>query len=195
MKKKIGFIFTFIMTAFLLSGCQSDAERAETEALKQQINDLQNQLSELQQGTAANENASTESPAPQTQDVQNSEQQQAPLPQETPDTQTESTESLSAGISDTIGELTSLVDDFVQKGEQASLSSTGDAFDQFLSLKKESNQIETQIDAFEDELERQYRDGTLSWDEYRDAERELESLEDSLDHAEDNLERIFGVDD
>ncbi len=217
MKKKIRFTFIMVMAAFFLSGCQSDDDRAETEALRQQVDDLQRQISELQQGTSSNDISSTESAGQTSQNVDNAQAEQnaqnADNPQTGQNTQNtdnaqtgqnaqnadnplaETGESLSTETSDTMADLTGMVDAFVQKAGQISLSSTGDVFDQFLSLKKESNQIETQIDAYEDTLEKQYRDGTLSRDKYRELEQELEALEDSLDNAEDTLETIFGIDD
>lgn len=211
MKKKIRFTFIMVMAAFFLSGCQSDDGRAETEALRQQVDDLQRQISELQQGTSSNDFSSTESSGQTSQNVDNAQAEQNAQNADNPQTgqntqnadnaqsssnaQAETDETLSTETSDTMADLTGMVDAFVQKVNQASLSSTSDVFDQFLSLKKESNQIETQIDAYEDTLEKQYRDGTLSRDKYRELEQELEALEDSLDNAEDTLETIFGIDD
>lgn len=50
--------------------------------------------------------------------------------------------------------------------------------DQFLSLKKERKQLERLLDDYEDELEKQYRNGSLSRDEYKDKDREPDSLDD-----------------
>lgn len=223
MKKKIRFTFIMVMAAFFLSGCQSDDDRAETEALRQQVDDLQRQISELQQGTSSNDISFTKSSGQTSQNVDNAQAEQnvqnvdnpqaeqnaqnadnpqtgqntqnADNAQSSSNAQAETDETLSTETSDTMADLTGMVDAFVQKAGQISLSSTSDVFDQFLSLKKESNQIETQIDAYEDTLEKQYRDGALSRDKYRELEQELEALEDSLDNAEDTLETIFGIDD
>ena len=61
--------------------------------------------------------------------------------------------------------------------------------------KQEANQIDNELEIHENELERQYRDGTLTRDEFRTNERELDHLEDLLDAAEDQLEYVFGIDD
>ena len=76
----------------------------------------------------------------------------------------------------------------------AAPSGTND-MEQFFSLKQEANQIDNELERHEDELERQYRNGSLTRDEFRTNERELDHLEDLLDAAEDQIEYVFGIDD
>lgn len=104
----------------------------------------------------------------------------------TDSTQTEST-------SYTIEELTTMIEDFEQKTKNISSNNTDSDMDQFLSLKKERKQLERLLDNYEDTLEKQYRSGSLSRDEYKDKNRELDALDDRLDDVEDRLEIAFNI--
>ena len=55
--------------------------------------------------------------------------------------------------------------------------------------------MDNEIDAYEDELERMYRNNTLSYNDFRNYDYDLESIEDILDKAEDKLEFITNYDD
>lgn len=98
-------------------------------------------------------------------------------------------------ISYTIEELTSMVEDFEQKTKDISSNNTDSDMEQFLSLKKERKELERLLDNYEDKLEKQYRNGSLSRDEYKDKDREVEALDDRLDDVEDRLEIAFNIDD
>lgn len=65
----------------------------------------------------------------------------------------------------------------------------------FFELKSEGNKIEEELDYYEEELERLYREGSLTREEYRAKEREAEFLENELDQSEDTLEYAFGMKD
>lgn len=96
----------------------------------------------------------------------------------------------------TTEELSTMVDDFVKKADTAVPAGTGqESMEQFFSLKQAESQIDRALDLHEGELENQYRNGTLTSEEYRTLEQELEQLEDRLDDAEDRLERTFGIND
>jgi len=174
--KKRNFVFAGIVTALLLTGCQSNTNTAETEALKQQIAQLEQQVAELQNSTAPENNAGLETSAPEV-----SADTADPAPTDT---------------TSTLEELTALVDAYSEKALAASPTGTSsEDMEQFFNLKQEGNQIDNALDLHEDELERQYRDGTLTREDYKALERELERLEDKLDDSEDILEHIFGIDD
>lgn len=95
----------------------------------------------------------------------------------------------------TIEELTAMIEDFEQKTKGISSNNTDSNMDQFLSLKKERKQLERLLDNYEDTLEKQYRSGSLSRDEYKDKNRELDALDDRLDDVEDRLEIAFNIDE
>lgn len=44
-------------------------------------------------------------------------------------------------------------------------------------------------------IEAQYKQGNLSYEDYRNQEQALEDIEDKLDASEDRLERTFGIND
>lgn len=67
--------------------------------------------------------------------------------------------------------------------------------DVFFALDSEFNQLETELDTYENQKEAEYRNGSLSWEQYRTLELQLEQIEDRLDNAQDSLELRFGVDD
>lgn len=96
----------------------------------------------------------------------------------------------------TMEELAALVSAFEEKvnASQPKGESAG-SMELFFSLKQEEKQIDDCLDLYEDELEFQYRAGSLTASDYKAIERELEGLEDRLDAAEDRLEYIFGIDD
>ena len=177
--KKSFLLCAGIMTVLLLSGCQPAANNPETEALKEQITRLEQQIADLeqQQTSPVTENGNVSG----TTDNDSSAE---PSSGETPAT------------TYTMEELTVMVDDYTEKVGAASPSGTAsENLEQFFSLKKEENEIDDALDLHEDELEYLYRNNFLTREEYKKSERELEKLEDRLDDAEDHLEYTFGIND
>lgn len=74
-------------------------------------------------------------------------------------------------------------------------SNRSDAINLFWEWKVEIEKLDNEIDAYEDELERMYRNNTLSYNDFRNYDYDLESIEDILEKAEDNLEFITNYDD
>ncbi len=74
-------------------------------------------------------------------------------------------------------------------------SNRSDAINLFWEWKVEIEKLDNEIDTYEDELERMYRNNTLSYNDFRNYDYDLESIEDILDKAEDNLEFITNYDD
>lgn len=168
MKKEIA-IAVGLSALLLLSGCQSGSGDAETEALKKQIGQLEQQIADLQQsGTEVSDTAISQTPAADA-----------------------SQQAAGQTTTYTLEELTSMVEAYVEKADAAA---SGD-LEAFFSLKQEEKQLDDLLDSHEYELEDLYRQNALTQDEYRSQEQELEKLEDSLDGAEDRLERTFGIDD
>lgn len=196
MKRRNLLLIAGAMTALLLTGCQSNTNNAETEALKQQIAQLEQQVANLEQqaagsdtAEAATDNASAETDTEQT--AGNGAQVQTDTT-----TGSDSVQTTTVTTTNTMEELTSMVDAFAEKVDAAKPNGTdSENLEQFFSLKQEENQIDHSLDLHEDELEDAYRNGTLTRDEYKSLERELEKLEDKLDLAEDKLELTFGIRD
>ena len=118
------------------------------------------------------------------------EQQITELKQQTPDSQTYDHELY------TIEGLTQLVEEYAAKVKEAQPTGTDEEnMSLFFELKSEGNKIEEELDYYEEELERLYREGSLTREEYRAKEREAEFLENELDQSEDTLEYAFGMKD
>ena len=191
------------LTVLLLTGCSASSS-AETEALKEQVAQLEQQIADLQAANSADDAQAADAQADGAQaadaqagDAQAADAQagDAQTPAETQGTQTTIDPAAGAGATTyTLEELTTMVNDYVAKAEAATPSGSND-IEQFFSLEQEANQEENELERHEDELERQYRDGALTRDEYRANERELDHLDDLLDAAEDQLEYVFGIDD
>ena len=97
---------------------------------------------------------------------------------------------------DTLDSLREAVDEIVQKIENADASGTADENrETFFKLNNELQDVENQLDYYEENTENDFEQGMLSYDEARELEFEIEKLEDLLDRAEDALEYTFGYDD
>ena len=164
-----------VLTVCLFSGCGSRTD----EGAQRQIYELQQQIAELQQQIASQQEASPSGSAGAGGNGQAADQaggtggngggqeQDAAPPQSSP-----------AQEGYTLSDLSDMVDAYVTKAES-----------------QEAMELERELDWYEDDMEKLYRDGSLPADEYKKLERELDLLEDKLDDAEDRLEYIFGIDD
>ncbi|PDZ43375.1 putative periplasmic lipoprotein [Bacillus wiedmannii] len=65
----------------------------------------------------------------------------------------------------------------------------------YLAAKKEIDQLDDKIDLSDNQLEADYRAGTITVEQYETQEREYDILEDQLEQAENALEARFGIDD
>lgn len=65
----------------------------------------------------------------------------------------------------------------------------------YLATKKEIDQLDDKIDLSDNQLEADYRTGTITIEQYKAQEREHDILEDQLEKAENALEARFGIDD
>lgn len=183
------------VTVLLLTGCQSSSSNAETEALKEQVAQLEQQIADLQTSDSSDDTAAADNTAAaDAQAADTSANAGTDAAADTGTTDTAAADTGSSSTTYTLEELTTMVNDYVAKAEAAAPSGSND-MEQFFSLKQEANQIDNELEIHENELERQYRDGTLTRDEFRTNERELDHLEDLLDAAEDQLEYVFGIDD
>ncbi|MES5885433.1 MULTISPECIES: hypothetical protein [Bacillus cereus group] len=65
----------------------------------------------------------------------------------------------------------------------------------YLAAKKEIDQLDDKIDLSDNQLEADYRAGTITVEQYQTQEKEHDILEDQLEQAENELEARFGIDD
>ena len=74
-------------------------------------------------------------------------------------------------------------------------ASRSDAIDLYWEWKAQLEELENTVDRYENELERMYRNNTLSYSDFRTFDRSLEDIDNTLDRAEDDLEYITRYDD
>ena len=87
-------------------------------------------------------------------------------------------------------------EDLISRANAAEVpGDNGARIDAFFALDSEFNQLETELDSYKNQKEAEYRNGALTWDQYRSLELQLEQTEDRLDNAQDALELCFGIDD
>ncbi|HIW84503.1 MAG TPA: hypothetical protein H9873_09285 [Candidatus Dorea gallistercoris] len=176
--------------SFTLVGCGINND-AETRELESKVQQLEQEITNLEknngQSTTSEDPATSSSSAASATD--NSGQQTDQAAQS-------SGQTAALTSDDTLETLEQAVNDVVAKAESAQPSgSAQENRDQFFSLKDELKSVENRLDLFDNTIESQYWQGTLSLDNYRSQERTLEVLEDQLDMAEDRLEYTFGMDD
>lgn len=70
-----------------------------------------------------------------------------------------------------------------------------DNLNTYLAAKKEIDRLDDKIDLSDNQLEADYRAGTITVEQYQTQEREQDILEDQLEQAENALEARFGIDD
>lgn len=180
MKTKV-LLFFSIISLLTFTGCQSNDLSAQNQALKQQISELEHQLTQLQEANNTNvtptmdENTNTDAVSPNATDTSSAE---------TPVTIY------------TLQELSAMVDEFVASvGSATPDVNNSSNLDQFFSLKRQGDQIEHALENHENDLEDQYRASTITREDYRKLDREIEKLEELIDSACDRLEIAFGIDD
>lgn len=211
MKKKL-ILIVGILSLLLLTGCQNQNSVSETKQLKEQISKLEQEVKNLKK-----QSQQSESNHPATEDTTENIKQETtekPAQDSTDQTDTQEGQSETQGQTDmgagqmnlqdsqgdvqndTVEKLTELVEEYVARAEASKPEGTEqEQMDKFLNLKREGNDIEERLDLYEDKLEQKYRNGEISWEEYRAEERKIEALEDRLDRAEDTLEAAYGIKD
>ena len=199
MKKKL-LAAAGLIGVLVLAGCAGGAN-SETEQLKQQIAQLEQQVTELENSSAAD--TADDAASAQTDDAAADTSTDAAA-----DTSADQAAEASTGAADTAAagntgttatptfeELTEKVEAYVAKVDEDAASSAQKTLENYFTLKQEEDAIDRELEYYEDDLEFQYRNGSLTRDEYRLKERELDLLEDKLDAAEDTLEFVYGIDD
>lgn len=163
-------VLTLVLASSVLTGCSDEREdrlEDKVDKLEQQVTDLESK----KDGTGS-ENGSASGTSAQGQDG-----------------------SSSAGSTD-YETLKAAAEAAADKINSASPSGTAaEQREQFYTLKNELDDIDHQLDLYDDNLENEYRSGSLDASSYRQQERDIDALEDILDTAEDRLEVLFGIDD
>lgn len=182
--KKIGLLLLPAIAVTAFSGCRFWLAPSEADALKDKIEQLEQQLESLEQArTDGGEKTGAA-------------QGRAPSAGEPASAPEESGVQSGASTTHTMEQLTQMVRAFTEKAGAAAPGDTAaENMERFFALKQEEKTLDHALDLHETELEWLYRQKRLTRDEYKRQDMELERLEDLLDDAEDRLERVFGIDD
>ncbi|HDR4423364.1 TPA: hypothetical protein QCP59_004205 [Bacillus cereus] len=95
-------------------------------------------------------------------------------------------------IQDFKNEVTSIVE---KANNTKPVGSKEENLNTYLAAKKEIDQLDDKIDLSDNQLEADYRAGTITIEQYKAQEKEYDILEDQLEQAENALEAKFGIDD
>ena len=96
----------------------------------------------------------------------------------------------------TVQDFAKRVDELIARSQAATVPSDRNAkIEAFFALDAEFDALDTEMDAYGDKREAEYRAGTITWEEYRAIDRSLEELEHRLSAEQDSLELRFGIDD
>ncbi len=181
---KLSISLLIILSIFVLTGCD-DIDDIHEDALEDRIERLELQVSELQNQIANNSGITASTNSTEATSTDNiSASTEVLNPPQTKDP------------SDTLETLASAVDEVTAKADSAIPDSNSEEMrNQFFTLKNELEAVDNRLDDYDDYLELQYHQGTLSYDDYLTQERILDNLEDKLEASEDRLERVFGMND
>ena len=174
--KKMKLLGMMALTAIVLSGCQTASDREA--ALKDQVEQLEQQVTSLEQTQDSDTSNDTVSEDDSLQNTSTKNNNQDNFTDDTLD-----------ALSEAVNDVVKAADKLISSG-----SSSKDQ-NEFFTLQSEFHEVENRLDHYEDHIEYELRQGNLTHDEARNAEYELEKLEDKLDYAEEKLEHTFGYDD
>lgn len=181
MKKRMMMLLSFAgLTAILMTGCTTGSREQE---LENQVAQLEQQITDLQKASGDIDNA-------------NADDTVADNSSNTTDAADTNTDTNADAQTNDLDTLSKKVSDAVAAADAAAPTGTADTDRKlFFEQKTALDTLDRELDTYEDNLEAQYRQGTLSYTDFRKQDREIEKLEDSLDDAEDRLENRFGIDD
>lgn len=177
-----------LLFVFTLAGCENANGNREAE-LEEKITQLEQQIATLEAEKTANVSVGVP-------DVTESTNQSEEVSQ-TASVSADERENVTKDASpDTIDSLTKEVSKVAKKVDAAQPSKEKEKKQtEFFQLKEELDVVEERLDAYEDSIESQYRQGSISYEEYKSEEKQLDALEDKLEKWEDKLESSFGLDD
>ena len=177
-KSKLFALSLTVLSIFILTGCDDDDNKDAN------YRKLESRVAQLEQDIATLKNTGTDNST-------------SSLDAESTDNSADSSNTISnEAASDTIESLTSAVEEVTAKADSATPSGNKDeSRTQFFNLKDELDLVERRLDTYYDYIEAQYKQGNLSYEDYRNQEQALEDIENKLDASEDRLERTFGIND
>lgn len=195
MKRTLFLLIVAIGIVAISTGCSS----GDTQILEDKISQLEQQLNSQNaansNGTAASSNISSQN------DAANTETSSAPAQNGASNTATSSApvqnnNSQQPNTNFDTTQLSQKVESVVQLADSTQRKSTyGENINLYGQVKMQIEQVEFELDQFEDQIEMALRTGTLTYDQYYQLDRTLDQLDHRLDMAKDSLEWRLGVDD
>ena len=158
----------------MLTGCEND----EVDRLEDRIDNLEDKIDILLEQNGSNSGTSTDG----TDTVINDGEGET----------TVDTSSIEETISGYESDADALADSISNLSTPASRS---EAIDLYWEWKNKLDDLENTVDRYENELEKMYRNNTLSYSDFRTFDRRLKDIDNTLDRAEDDLEYITRYDD
>ena len=171
---KAGKLVCLIMAGLLLTGCND----SEIDRLEDQVNHLEEKIDALLDQNNIN-----------TPSTDNSNNQVTNDGEGTTTTDT-------SKINNAISEYNTKAQDIQNNIEKLNIpNSRSETIDLYFEWKYKIEDLENELDRYEDSLERMYRNNELSYTDYRSFDRQIEDIENILDRAEDELEYQTNYDD
>ncbi len=206
MKTKMILTIAALTVTSTLTAC--GAKKDKTAQLEDQVAQLEQQIKEMQ---AASQNetpddtqndtlqedpaTATSAPAETSQATDTTAPTETSPAADTQNAEQDQTPQYDVGTTDLSGFSTRIDELEQQIKDTTPTGSVQEQGQQFGLLKTEIDSIERELDYAEDDLEVQYKSGSLEAGTYRDLDVEIEALEDRLGWCEDQLELLFGIDD
>ena len=174
MKRTLFLLIVAIGIVAISTGCSS----GDTQVLEDKISQLEQQLNSQ---NASSSNSTTASSNTSSQnDATNAATSSAPAQNNNFDTT----------------ELSNKVESVAQLADSTQPKSTySENVNLYGQVKMQIEQVEFELEQFENQIEMALRTGTLTYDQYYQLDRTLDQLDHRLDMAKDSLEYRLGVDD
>lgn len=170
-------ICALALSGTLLAGCSSSS--ADQEILDR-LDQMETEIAELKGSQTADESQSAETSA---------SNQNASSESSLADT-------AASDIETTIADLEARAAAAIETADAVAVpQASADRLQAYLDAKEPLETLEREADELEDQLEMQYRQGTIERDAFWSYDQRVNAVEDSLDDAADRLELRMGVDD
>lgn len=177
-------IFALALSGALLAGCSSSNTDQE---ILDKLNQMETEIAEFKGSQAENGNQSADAAA--------SDQDASAASADSTGADS-STDAADGDIEATLADLETRAAAAVQTADAAAVPQDASARPQaYLDAKAPLETLEHEADQLEDQLEMQYRQGSLERDTFWGYDQRVSAVEDSLDGASDRLELRMGVDD
>ena len=181
MKRTLFLLIVAIGIVAISTGCSS----GDTQVLEDKISQLEQQLNS--QNASSSNNTTASSNTSSQNDATNTATSSAPV---------QNNNSQQANTNFDTTELSQKVESVAQLADSTQPKSTySENINLYGQVKMQIEQVEFELEQFENQIEMALRTGTLTYYQYYQLDRTLDQLDHRLDMAKDSLEWRLGVDD